>query len=133
MKKKAIRFISLSLALACIMTTLCIGASADEIEPRYTGIYALSADLNVNSSGRADCYGYVKTRSGYSADLTVELQRDGRTIKSWSDSGSGTITISESYYVTSGHDYQVVVSANVYNAQGTLLEAPSTASIAVSY
>lgn len=133
MKKRVTRSISISLALLCIITVLCAGTSAAEIEPRYTGIYGISANLNVNSGGRADCNGYVKTKSGYSVDLIVELQRDGRTIKSWSESGSGTFSITESYYVTTGHDYQVVVSANVYNAQGTLLETPSAASIVVSY
>ena len=133
MKKQVTRFISMSLALICIMTTLCFGASATEISPRYTGITTLTADINISSSGRADCFGYVRTRDGYSADLTVELQRDGRTIKSWSDSGSGTISISEPYYVTPNHDYQVVVSADVYNSQEKLVETPSTESLVVSY
>lgn len=133
MKKRVSRSASLSLALMYIVMTMCIGASATEISPRYVGIYQLHANLNISSSGRANCYGYVAIQDDYSVDLTVELQRDGRTIKSWSDSGSDTISISEPYYVTPDHDYQVVVSADVYNSQGRLVDTPSTESIVISY
>ena len=127
MKKKVTRFLSMSLALMSLMTVLCFGASAEEIVPMYDG------ELDISTSGRADCYGYVRTRTGYSVDFTMELLRDGRTIKSWSDSGSGIISISEPYYVTPDHDYQVVVSADVYNSQGRLVDTPSTESIVISY
>ena len=133
MKKRVSRSASLSLALMYIVMTMCIGASATEISPRYVGIYQLHANLNISSSGRANCYGYVAIQDDYSVDLTVELQRDGRTIKSWSDSGSDTISISEPYYVTPDHDYQVVVSADVYNSQGRVVDTPSTESIVISY
>ena len=116
-----------------IVMTMCIGASATEISPRYIGIYQLNAEVTVSSSGRAECHGYVAVRDDYSADLTVELQRDGRTIKSWNDSGSGSISVFEPYYVTPGHDYQVVVSADVYNSQGRLVETLIKGSNVVSY
>ena len=133
MKKRASRFVALPLALVCLVMTMCIGASATEISPRYVGIYQLHANLNISSSGRANCYGYVAIQDDYSVDLTVELQRDGRTIKSWSDSGSDTISISEPYYVTPDHDYQVVVSADVYNSQGRLVDTPIEGSKVISY
>ena len=133
MKKRASRFVALPLALVCLVMTMCIGASATEISPRYVGIYQLHANLNISSSGRANCYGYVAIQDDYSVDFTMELLRDGRTIKSWSDSGSGIISISEPYYVTPDHDYQVVVSADVYNSQGRLVDTPSTESIVISY
>lgn len=133
MSKKVARSMSLLLALVCLTTALCMSTSAVEITPRYTGITTLNADINVSSSGRADCYGYVRTRSGYSADVTVELQCDGQTIKSWSDSGSGVIEIEKTYYVTPGHDYQVVVTAVVRNAQGVIVEIPSSDSLTVPY
>nr|WP_325297000.1 hypothetical protein [uncultured Dysosmobacter sp.] len=133
MKKRITRCVSLSLVLACIVATLCIGASATEIVPRYSGIFAISADLNVSSSGRADCYGYVMIKDGYSADLTVALQRDGVTIKSWSGSGSDEVEIEKPYYVTPGHDYQVIVTAVVRNSGGVIVERPSADSSIVSY
>lgn len=133
MKKRITRCVSLSLVLACIVATLCIVASAAEIAPRYSGIFAVNADLNVSSSGRADCYGYVMIKDGYSVDLTVALQRDGVTIKSWSDSGSDEVEIEKTYYVTPGHDYQVVVTAVVRNSGGWIVERPSANSAIVPY
>lgn len=135
MKKSVTRSISLSLLLVSIMSVLCIGASAaeEEISPRYTGIHLLNANINITASGRADCYGYVNIQDGYSVDLTVALQRDGQTIKSWSDSGTKEVSMTKSYYVSKGHDYQVVVSANVYNSQGKLVDTPDIRSAVASY
>lgn len=133
MKKRISSCISFALVLACIVATLCIGASATEIVPRYSGIILINADLNVSSSGRADCYGYVMIKDGYSADLTVALQRDGVTIKSWSDSGSDEVEIEKTYYVTPGHDYQVIVTAVVRDSGGWIVERPSADSAIVPY
>ena len=55
----------------------------------------------------------------------MKLQRDGRTIKTWTDSGSKGFDILKTYYVTPGHDYQVVVTATVYNSSGKIVETPS--------
>lgn len=76
---------------------------------------------------------YVSSRSGYSVDLKMKLQRDGRTIKTWTDSGSKGFDILKTYYVTPGHDYQVVVTATVYNSSGKIVETPSAYSNEVSY
>ena len=133
MKKCATRFLALTLALMCALTTLCLGTSATEISPRYTGISLLDANIDISSGGKAECYGYVQIRDGYSVDMTVELKRDGRTIKSWSDSGKTEVDIIGTYYVTSGHDYQTVVSVDVYNSRGTLVDSPSIKSAVYSY
>ena len=41
--------------------------------------------------------------------------------------------ILKTYYVTPGHDYQVVVTATVYNSSGKIVETPSAYSNEVSY
>ena len=83
MKRTLGKSVSVILVLACMLSAFCIGARAVEVEPRYTGIISLSATLDINSGGQVSCYGYVSPRSGYSVDLEMELQRDGRTIKSF--------------------------------------------------
>ena len=93
----------------------------------------MDANIDISSGGKAECYGYVQIRDGYSVDMTVELKRDGRTIKSWSDSGKTEVEIIGTYYVTSGHDYQTVVSVDVYNSRGTLVDSPSIKSAVYSY
>ena len=43
--------------------------------------------------------------SGAAINLTLELYRDGVPIVSWNASGTGSVTINETYTVTSGHTY----------------------------
>ena len=133
MKRTLGKSVSVILVLACMLSAFCIGARAVEVEPCYTGIMSLSATLDISSGGQASCYGYVSSRSGYSVDLKMKLQRDGRTIKPWTDSGSKGFDILKTYYVTPGHDYQVVVTATVYNSSGKIVETPSAYSNEVSY
>lgn len=133
MKKKFARSITLCLVLACIASALCIGASAEEITPRYTGIFALSADISINSAGRATCYGYVSVKDGYSAKLTVDLVQDDQSIKHWNDSGDKEIEIEESYYVSRGHKYKAVATVSAYGPNGSLVETQEVTSATVSY
>lgn len=137
MKKIATRSFGLLATLIMIITMLSVPASAAEvapsIQPRYTGISTLLASLDISSTGKASCYGYVEPYSGYSVNLTVELQRDGDTIKTWTGSGSSDFSIDKIYYVTPNHDYQVVVTANIHNANGVLVGTPSVKSTVQSY
>ena len=123
----------LALVLVCLISATQVSAFANEITPRYVGISLIAADLDISTSGRASCYGYANVLSGYSADLTVSLQRDGKTIKSWSDSGEDEVEIIGTYYVTPGHDYQVVVSAVVENSRGSVVDRPTMESSVVEY
>ena len=97
MKRTLGKSVSVILVLACMLSAFCIGARAVEVEPCYTGIMSLSATLDISSGGQASCYGYVSSRSGYSVDLKMKLQRDGRTIKTWTDSGSKGFDILKTY------------------------------------
>lgn len=133
MKRYVKRCMGLALVLVCLISATQVSAFANEITPRYVGISLIAADLDISTSGRASCYGYVAVESGYSVDLTVSLQRDGRTIRSWSDSGDEDIEITGTYYVTPGHDYQVVVSAVVENSRGSVVDRPTMESSVVEY
>ena len=93
MKRYVKRCMGLALVLVCLISATQVSAFANEITPRYVGISLIAADLDISTSGRASCYGYANVLSGYSADLTVSLQRDGKTIKSWSDSGEDEVEI----------------------------------------
>ena len=133
MKKYVKRCMGRALTLVCLIASTQVSVFSDEITPRYVGISQLATDLVISSSGRASCYGYTNVLSGYSADLTVSLQRDGKTVKSWSDSGEDEVEIIGTYYVTPGHDYQVVVSATVENSRGSVVDTPSIESNIVEY
>ncbi len=71
--KKFIRS-TLSLLLAVMLTATLLPAQAARITPRYTGISIIDANLEIKN-GRATCMGTVDVKSGYTADLVLELKR----------------------------------------------------------
>lgn len=143
MKKLALRYFSIAflLVFALVLAPTNIATAADststgfidEIEPRYTGISKLGANLTINSNGDAQCWGEVRSRSGYTSTLTVSLQQDGTTIKSWSVSGGGLRSVDESYTVEKGHSYQVIASVVVKDSNGTVVDRTSEESRVQSY
>lgn len=130
MKKHIRSAISLLFALGVLMASF---ATAQAVEPRYTGVAQIYSTLNISNSGAASCSGKVVLRSGYTADLTVELKQDGETIKTWTNSGSGTVTAGGTYYVESGHGYIVTTTATVYDSNDNVIESPSKDSPKSSY
>lgn len=128
-------------AALCLLVSAASAAvpTEDTVQPRYTGISKLTADLSISSSGYASCYGYVRlSSSSYSANMTVELQRSGNgtswtTIKDWSTSGSYTLELDKGWYVVSGYYYQVVTTVEVYNSSGSLVGTAPGSSVSVYY
>ena len=134
MKKKlyVTKCLSMICALVCTFSVLCGSAVAKEpgIELLYTGVTVLYADINISSNGRAACTGVAMGKAGYDVELTLELKRDGRTIKKWSNNGTGEVEITETYFVTSGHHYQTIVSATVTDSRGNeFVESPSKSTV----
>jgi hypothetical protein len=110
MKKQIRTVISLLLLLGALMANFVV---VQAVEPRYTSVRQIHATVELSTDGKASCYGDVKLSSGYTADVKVELKQDGTTIKTWTKSGSGTISISGTYYVMTGHSYMVTTTATV--------------------
>ena len=127
------------LAIVCILTVNSLASVTEtdmvgtELQPRYTGIASLTADLVIGSSGYASCYGYVTPASGYRVYLTVSLEQDGDEIKSWSASGTGRFSIEEGIFVMQGYDYQVIVTAVVRNTSNVYITTYTAESNVVSY
>ena len=121
MKKLLIKTLCLVTMFAMLISTAVVaGAEESTIMPRMTGIDAHAVNLVISDSGRADCWCLVFATSGYSVDVTMELEKDGTVIKTWT--GSGTrVELEGSYYVTKGHDYQVVVTSRVKTSGGLYL------------
>ena len=140
MKKYARRWSGLILAALCLIMTVSAGAvtmpEAERMEPRYVTSTDFAAELSIGSGGRSTCTGTVRLRSGYNADVTMELQqKDGsrwETIQDWSDSGR-RVTLNHSWYVESGYDYRVKLSAEVTDSNGRVVEQPVTYSSVESY
>lgn len=122
---------------SAILLVLLLGilvVTAYAVEPRYTGISRMTSTLTISETGAASCKGSTLVRSGYTADIKVELKQDGTTIQTWTNSGSsGTITAGGTRYVTSGHSYVVTTTVTVYNSNNQIIETPSTDSAKQSY
>ena len=135
MRKRIVSSLFAMALLVSVLSANCTTALAvqsDQIHLMYTGIFSLTTTLNISASGAASCYGSVIARNGYTVNLTVELKRDGSTIKTWTDSGSGAVVASGTYFVTPGHTYVVTTSAEIYKGD-TLIESPSKDSPESSY
>ncbi len=99
----------------------------------------IDVGLNISSSGRADCYSQVVLdNTSDTAELTMELQRSNggnswRTIKTWSTSGSDTVTLDKDWYVTSGYTYRVHITVDVYTSSGSFAETESEDSMTFTH
>ena len=131
MKRRILSFISLVLLLSSILVVPAAAAASEEttsVSPRYVNIMDFYVSVGVNSSGKAACYSFVETaNTSYTIYLNMGLQRyeDGywTTVKSWSGSGTGEVTLDKSRYVTSGYYYRTGATATVYTSSGSFVEA----------
>ena len=135
MKKRISKFLSMLLALSCITATLSTAAA---IEPRYTGLATLTVSINIANDGCANPYGYARIRSGYTADVTLELQRSSNgyswsSVKEWTASGTDSIDLDKIYYVVSGYDYRAKCTVMVYDSSNNLVDNVTKYSGTYSY
>lgn len=129
-KRHTLRLLACLLALCiCAAPLSALAALPDDtsVSPFYTGIATVTRSLEVSNSGCATCYGKIVVRSGYTADmeLALQLSSDGDSwsaIKTWTTSGSGTLTLDKIYFVSSGYYYRVVCSADIYDSDGDFVE-----------
>lgn len=127
--KKCIRnVLALVFALGIVLSTIAPAAAA---QARYTGISSLASLLSISSSGWAACNAVVYNNGDYDVSVKMELQQDGTTIKTWTfDAKIYVNSVEEYYYVVSGHEYQLKVTATVkdgpasytYPAYSTVVE-----------
>lgn len=134
---KKIKFTRIFVAFALVVGVMTVSfVPSNAVEPRYVGLWELSASLSISDSGKATCGGSCKIRLGYSADLTIELeQRTGstwETICTWTEDGAKSF-FEKTVYVVSGYDYRLTVSADVYNSSGTIIESSVVNSNQVFY
>ena len=134
------RAVIVAAMVICLLAANLSASAAEDtpIQPRLTGVSDMQVDLDITSAGRADCYSRVALKSGYTGTLTMELKCSSNRIlwdseKTWSTSGSGTLTLDKSYYVSSDNYYYVVATVDVYNAAGTFVETVSLESSIYSY
>jgi len=103
--------------------------STDTVQPYYIGIRSLLADvaLENESTGYVKCKGSANLRSGYTADLFMDLIRvenDGTevNIAHWSQTDTATPSMLYYRYIAEGYTYVLYVSVTVYDADGNFVE-----------
>lgn len=138
MKTKTLRHAILFLLSVCfIVSSTTMVSNAVEAEPRYTGIYSLESTIDISPSGMISCSGSVIGRSGYTIELTIELQRFDKsweTIETWTKTSSGIMSLEGTYFVPKNNkDYQVVTTAVVKDSSGKIVESPSKESEVMTY
>ena len=135
MKKTFRRVLALVSAISILLSAAVVSYATQPpaVEPRLTGISSLSAGLSISSTGLATCVGRVHNNGDYDVTMTIALQQDGETIKSWTvDTVKGLNNIPKYHYVMSGHDYQVVVTA-IIKSGSIIVNAHGASSTVVSY
>lgn len=137
MKKRTWNIVIVAVMIfGSIVTCLPAGASnvvtfweEELVEPRYVGISDLSAELHISSAGTAECSGNVMVYSGYTATMTMQLfRKDGRTwtpLQTWRTEGAGRLSLTRYSNVSEGSEYKVIVSLEVKNSGGKVIETPS--------
>ena len=135
MKRKTALVLCLMLMLS-LMSPFVLADGAEEsapaVQPRYSYITSIAVSIDLSPTWKTTDVGQViLSDSTCSAVLIMELQQlDGywKEIKQWSDSGSRTVILDETWYVLSGYQYRAVVTAYVYNADNELVETASVIS-----
>ena len=116
MRKKKLLCLTLAIIMLFVLSSTVF---AQNIETRYTGVGNLYAELSINSFGKSTSTAYISLYPGYTADVTVDLCESSGiswpSVKDWSFSAIGSTERTYSWYVTSGTNYKVVVTVNVYN------------------
>lgn len=131
--KKLIRSTIPAFLIVSILLGTLLPVQAADVTPRYIGIASITSRLTISDTGKASCSGKAMLWDDYSADITVELKRDGVTIKTWTSSGSVMASASGTYYVTSGHTYIVTTYVTVYTADGRFVESHFKDSLPTDY
>ena len=124
------------LVVSAMLASGMVAMASDVPTPYYDSTASISAGLSISSSGLASCSGRIRlSESSCYANLTLQLQK--YTSNGWSPvytwTQSNATSISGSRYVTSGYNYRVICSANVYTSSGTYVESPSATSSTVYY
>lgn len=103
-------------------------AVAETVQPRYTYIKTVTADLSINrTTGVATCEGKITAFDTNPVKVVVHLQvyQDGRwqTLLQREQTGTGSAYLSRTYTVSSGYTYRCYVIGYVYDSNGVMKEA----------
>ena len=100
---------------------------SEEVSPQYVEIVSVLASLSIDESGLATCH---CTSSTDPVDRTITLKMElqqkqssaWKTIKTWSVTGISPRSLTKTYAVKKGYDYQVSATVTVFDGNGNQIE-----------
>lgn len=126
------RRMALILCMVLLMAALPLTANAVEKSLQWDHIISLTPELEF-VSGSAKCYGSADIEIGYVCDFTMELQKKvGNSwtyVDDWTENQTDWVDMSRTHSVTHGYYYKVVVSVDVFDANGNFVEHASESTI----
>lgn len=129
------RILFLLLCLCCAFP-LVMPAFATEIEPIADATNDFRATLSIDLGGQASCGVTGKASlTSHKIEIVMSLSQLGNPVplKSWSANGTGKLSMSENYYVSRGHDYQVTATITVKDSNGRFIESITANSKVIHY
>lgn len=132
MKKTINVLCAVLLIMLCVVPTVTY--ASEDVMPLYDNINSVYANLNIDgSTGIASCTGMISAKNFYPVSVSVRLQMldngDWKTLYTWSDSGTWSVTCDGYYAVSSGYSYRVIVLGYVYDDAGNIIESGSAVQV----
>ena len=125
-----------------LILTLVFPAQATDLEPPvepdplspYVGVISTGAGLSRLSNGKAQATGLVNLNSGYHANASLSIYKEGSStpIITWTQS-STYVWISQSYSVASGFTYYATISAKIYDSNDNEVDTVNISSVHVYF
>ena len=141
--KKLISIAGLTAMCCTVSPTMpveAIGARAlpdnDVVLPNYVAITRVYNYLGMETDGQLLCIGETDVQNRYNTGVKMELQQyDGGwdTIKTWTDTGTKSVSLEKYYSVASGYSYRLKLTHYSYDSNWNQLEAITKYSSTVSY
>lgn len=133
---KAKRRMALILCVVLLMAALPLTANAAEQSLQWNHIVSLTPVLEFQS-GSAKCHGSSDLDRGYVCDFTMELFKkvgnNWSQLDEWTENQTDWVDIRGTHSVVHGYYYKVVVSVDVFDANGNFVEHASESTPAQWY
>ena len=139
--KKSWKKIALALVLAGnTVSTSIVPANAAQVHdtksevidvttPWYIGFTSFSSSVDEDTAGLR-CSGSIRLRSGYTAEMTMELERRTSSywenMRTWTCECSGNTILERYAAVSLDYDYRVIVNVVVMDSEGNIIEEESS-------
>ncbi len=113
------RFMAVILALTVILSA---ALPAYAVQPRYADVYSVDCTFGV-TNGIAQCYSKVIGESiDHTYTIRMMLYQDDNDYAWWDASGIWKASITQTCYVTRGHEYFIGVHVKAYDENGNFIE-----------